>query len=300
MFGVGPRSSKYGYKDYQQEWSAYFSAIRKAVPGAPFAGPDVTPFNNKWITSFAGDENKNIKLMDGHYYVTGPASISSIGYNDILSQNTKLEAYLGTLHSESSKYHLPFRISECNSVFGGGKRGVSDVFASALWALDFMWEVAGYKGQGVNFHGGGSTFIYSPVTIENGLFAARPEYYAMLAFKYGAVGQTIIPVTFSRPEYNVSAHACVNADSTYSITLINKEVESSFAFTVQLNKTASTVQVARLIAPGGITSSTASFAGSTVNADGTFEPNITEQYNINQKSFIVNVPAGSAAVVTVR
>jgi len=299
VFDLRPGSSKYNYTDYQQEWGAYFSAIRKQVPSAPFAGPDITPFNNKWIISFAGDENKNIRLMDGHYYVTGPASISSISYNDILTQNTKLDAYLGTLHTESSKYHLPFRISECNSVFGGGKRGVSDVFASALWALDFMWEVAGYKGQGVNFHGGGNSFVYSPVTIENGAFIARPEYYAMLAFKYGAVGQTIIPVTVSRPEYNFSANACVSADSTYSITLVNKEVESSFAFTIQLSKTASTVQVARLTAPG-IDSSTASFAGSTVNADGTFDPNITEQYNINQKSFVINVPAGSAAVVTVR
>jgi hypothetical protein len=299
VFNLRPGSSKYSYEDYQEEWGDYLSAIRKEVPGAPFAGPDVTPFNNKWVKSFAGEESKNIKLIDGHYYVTGPASVSSISYKDILTQNIKLEAYLGTLHTEASKYHLPFRISECNNVFGGGKRGVSDVFASALWALDFMWEVAVYKGQGVNFHGGGRSFVYSPLTIENGLFIARPEYYAMLAFKYGAVGQTIIPVTVSRPEFNFSAHACVNADSTYSITLVNKEVESSFAFTIQLNKTATTVKVARLFAPG-IDSSTASFAGSTVNADGTFEPNITEQYNLNQKSLVVNVPPGSAAVVTVK
>jgi hypothetical protein len=299
MFSTGPRTAKYNYKNYQYEWGEFFLAIRKETPDAPFGGPDVTPFNNEWITSFAANENKNIKLIDGHYYVTGPASLASINYNDILTQNTKLAAYLGTMHTEASKYHIPFRVSECNSVFGGGKNGVSDVFASALWALDFMWEVAGYKGQGINFHGGGRSFFYSPITIENGSFIAKPEYYAMLAFKYGAVGQTMVPITFTHPEYNLSAHACVNADGTYAITLINKEVESSFAFTIQLSKAASSVQVARLTAPS-ITSASTTFAGNMVNEDGTFTPNITEQYTPNQNTFVVNVPAGSAVVITIK
>jgi hypothetical protein len=299
VFKLGPRPAKYNYKAYQYEWGNYFSTIRKEAPGAPFGGPDVTPFNNEWITSFATNENKNIKLIDGHYYVTGPASLPSISYNDILSQNVKLSAYLGTMHTEASKYHVGFRVSECNSVFGGGKNGVSNVFASALWALDFMWEVSDYKGQGINFHGGGHSFFYSPITTENGSFIAKPEYYAMLAFKHGAVGQTILPVTFNHPEYNLKAHACVNADGAYSITLINKELKSSFAFTIQLSKTVSSVQVARLTAPG-INSVSTSFAGSTVNDDGSFSPNLTEQYTPNQNSFVINVPAGSAAVITIK
>jgi hypothetical protein len=300
MYNDGPRHASYKYANYQQEWNDYFSAIRKKVSAASFAGPDVTPFNSRWITSFADKENKNIKLIDGHYYVTGPASIASINYNDILTQNPKLAGYLGALHTTVSKYNLPFRISECNSVFGGGKSGVSDVFASALWALDFMWDVADYKGQGVNFHGGGSFFVYTPIAAENGTFTARPVYYAMLAFKYGATGQSILPVKVNGAGYNISAHACVNADNSYSITLINKEIESSFAFTIQLSKTASNAQVARLIAPDIISATGTTFAGSTANPDGTFVPNITEQYSINQKSFVVIVPPGSAAIVTVR
>jgi hypothetical protein len=300
VFSLGPRPHSYNYFSYHDDWRAYFNTVRKEFPDAPFAGPDVTPFNSTWINKFTANESKNINLVDGHYYDTGPASMPSIHYSDILSENTKLADYLGTLHLTSSKYHLPFRVSECNSVFGGGKSGVSNVFASALWALDFMWEVAEYKGQGVNFHGGGRRFFYSPVGADDGAFIAKPEYYAMLAFKYGAVGQTIVPVSISHAEYNVSAHACVSADSTWSVTLINKELKSSFAFTIKLNKTASTVQVARLQAPDITSATGTTFAGSLVNADGSFYPNITEQYSITQKSFVVNVPAGSAAVVTIR
>ena len=122
------------------------SAVKKALrPNASFAGPDVDPFNNDWIKWFAANENKNIVLMDGHYYVTGPASDSSITYHNILTDNPKLNGYLSLLYSQSSKYNLPFRISECNSIWGGGKHDVSDTFASSLWALDFMWAVAENK-----------------------------------------------------------------------------------------------------------------------------------------------------------
>ena len=300
VFKLGPRTSYYNFSNYQQDWENYLTAVKKTAPDALFAGPDITPYNGDWIKWFAVKENKNVMLIDGHYYVTGPASNPSINYQDILATDTKLAPYLATLNSESSKYNLSYRVSECNSVWGGGKKGVSDIFASALWALDFMWNVAENKGQGINFHGGGSFFVYTPVADENGVFVAQPEYYAMLAFKYGGTGKTIIPVTTNDAGYNFSAHACTNADKTYSITLINKEAAKNFCFTVKLNNAASTIQVARLIAPAINSAKGITFAGSAVNADGTFIPAVTEQYTVTNQSFVVKIPAGSAAVITVQ
>ncbi len=300
MFSKTVRTSKFGYADFQNEWDTYLKAVRKADPHAPFAGPDITPFNNKWLTSFTAAENKNIKIVDGHYYATGPASLSSITYNDILVQNPKLPEYLATLYNTSAKYHLPFRISEGNSVYGGGKKGVSNVFASALWALDFMWTVAENKGQGINFHGGGEFFVYSPLGIEGGTIGPRPEYYAMLAFKYGAVGQSIVPVKLNAGRFRVEAHACVSADKSYAITLINKEIKTNFSFTVNLSKPASTVKIARLSGDGINLSTGTTFGGSIVNTDGTFATNVPEQRLTNQNSVTVEVPAGSAAVVIIK
>lgn len=299
VFYLHWRSATYNCINYQREWSGYLSAVRKQTPQAPFAGPDITPFSNEWLISFAGNENKNIRLIDGHYYDTGPASLPSITYTDILTQNPKLTEYLATLHATAYKYHLPFRISEGNSVFGGGKPGVSDVFASALWALDFMWTVAENHGQGINFHGGGDFFVYSPLTVQNGIALSKPEYYAMLAFKYGAVGQTILPATLEQTGYNISAHACINKDKTYTITLINKEVNSGFAFNVQLSHPTSAVKVLRLAAPDIASGDGTTFGGSVVNNDGTFTPSSTETQQISGNSFVVHVPAGSAAVITV-
>ena len=302
VFYNKPRPSLYKYPDYQKEWDTYFSAVKSVAPAARFAGPDVIPFDNSWINAFADAEHGNVRLITGHYYNNGPASNAAITYQNILTQNPRLEGYLSDMGKISAKYHMPYRIAECNSIYGGGKPGASDVFASALWALDFMWTVAENNGQGVNFHGGGPRFAYSPITTENGVFVARPEYYAMLAFRHGNKAGTIIPATIADPrDYNnCRAYACVNADSSYSVTLINKEAAKNFSFTVQLTKSASTIEIARLKAPAITSATGTTFAGTAISADGTFNPVAAKKYAVNKKSFVINVPAASAAVVTVR
>jgi hypothetical protein len=71
-------------------------------------------------------------------------------------------------------------MSEGNTCYSGGKAGVSNTFASALWVLDFMLSVAAAGGSGVNLHGGGDG-MYTPIagSMERG-FSARPIYYGML------------------------------------------------------------------------------------------------------------------------
>jgi hypothetical protein len=297
VFNYGMRPPTYNYSGYQVEWETYLSAVRSAVPQAAFAGPDVA-YNTDWITAFAGNEAKNVKLLDGHYYLTGPATEPYITYQTILAYSTKLPNYLLTLKNASVQYNLPYRVTESNNIYGGGKKGVSDVFASALWALDFIWTVAENNGVGFNFHGGDSLY-YSPVLVQNGVLKASPEYYAMLAFKYGGTGGTIIPANISNDQY-CSAYACEKTDGTYAFTLINKDEKNNYSFNIQLNKTASGIQVARLAAPSVTATTGTTFAGAMVNADGTFETKTTEQYSVNGKNFVVNVPAGSAAVVIVQ
>jgi hypothetical protein len=301
VFYRNKRTATYNYADYQKEWDIYFKAVKKTAPKAWFSGPDADPFNPFWMESFVKNEYRNIRLMDAHYYNTGPASNPAITYNDILKPNPLLYAYLLQLSKMSVKYHIPYRISETNSIWGRGKPGISDAFASALWALDFMWAVAENNGHGVNFHGGGSHFIYTPIGIENGQYVPHPEYYAMLAFKYGGAMGTIIPATIADPRdyYNLNAYACIKSGNAYSITLINKDETANYSVTVQLSKAATSMTVDRLTAPSVTSKTGTTFAGSAIKADGTFTPSTKEQA-LGSKTFVVDVPAGSAVVVTVK
>ncbi len=294
----GLRNKTYSFGDYQTDWNSYFSVIRTTTPNAAFAGPDVA-YDIDWLPQFSQNEGNNVNLIDGHYYLIGPATDPSIIYSTLLHNDSRLNDVVQTLSKTSSQYNIPYRITECNNVFGGGKAGVSDVFASALWALDFMWIVASNNGQGVNFHGGDGLF-YSPVTIQNGVTTVNPEYYAMLAFKYGSTGGTIISTTVSKSAYNCSAYACANANKTMSVTLINKEEAIEVSFAVQLTKAVTSITVIRLSAPSVTASAGTTFAGSMVNTDGTFTPGNPEQYAVNQNSFTIKVPSGSAAIITMQ
>jgi len=87
------------------------------------------------------------------------------------------------------KSNLPFRLAETNSCYQGGKAGVSDTFASALWGADFdVSALASAGGVGINFHGGGYG-VYTPIagTVASG-FTARPIFYGMLLFRANGSG----------------------------------------------------------------------------------------------------------------
>ena len=73
---------------------------------------------------------------------------------------TSLAAAVATAHARG----IPLRADELNSVSCGGARGVSDTFASSLWVLDTLFNMAQVGVDGVNIH----TFhkaIYEPFAV---------------------------------------------------------------------------------------------------------------------------------------
>jgi hypothetical protein len=290
------RDPGYTLPDYISDFTSYLEAVQKAVPTADFAGPGIA-FNTSWISTFAGSKGGYLKLLDGHYYEAGPATDLGITYQLILGTSFKLPTLISAFQDSPFKDQLPYRVTESNNIYGGGKPGVSDVFASAIWALDVMWTLADNGCQGINFHTG-TNLYYSPVVNENGQFVTRPEYYAMLAFRYGSANGNLVSLNTDDSRY-CTAHAS-KIGGNYTVTLINKSIDKSYYFNIIPGMQISSVKVSRLTAPSLTATAGVKFAGSTVNTDGTFSPSATESYTVNDKRFTVNVPAGSAAVVTIQ
>lgn len=80
---------------------------------------------------------------------------------------------------------LPFRLDELNSVSCRGEPGVSDTFASSMWILDTLFNLAAAGVDGVNVHTLPQA-PYEPFTFSRsgGSWTAsvRPVYYGMLMF----------------------------------------------------------------------------------------------------------------------
>ena len=78
---------------------------------------------------------------------------------------------------------IPFKIGEGNSISCGGRAGVSDVFAAALWAVDILFTAAALGLQRWNFHGMPQG-PYSAIAFAgaSNVPQVRPLYYGLLAF----------------------------------------------------------------------------------------------------------------------
>ncbi len=145
---AGHRQPGYGYDQYLAEFKRFADAVRRRVPGAPLAGPAVIDATD-WVRSFAHDVPDS-RLLTEHYYLSVSAEpAATIG--NLLRLDDRFTSVITQLRSIGGSSGIPYRMGELNSFAGGGKPGVSDTFASALWGLDLMFTLAAAGGAGINW-----------------------------------------------------------------------------------------------------------------------------------------------------
>lgn len=162
---------------YYADYKAFVAAVRQAVPHAPFAGPD-TAVAMDWVDAFAKRVGKDAVFLSSHLYAMGPGTDPTQNAALLLSGKSRLAEQIAQARAASTG-GVPFRLTEVNSCFRGGRPGVSDAFAAALWGADMMLETATAGYAGVNLHGGGDG-IYTPIAVTpEGGVELRPLYFGM-------------------------------------------------------------------------------------------------------------------------
>jgi hypothetical protein len=126
---------------------------------------------------------------------------------------------------------LRYRIEEANNFFNGGAKDVSDTFASALWALDYLHWWAAHQAAGINFHTGDQVAAgermnpcryASFLTSETG-YHVQPIGYGIKAFTLGSHGRIVRVAVNAKSELNLTAYGVLAADRSLWVTVINKE-----------------------------------------------------------------------------
>lgn len=295
----GHRPHGYNYQNHLEEYRRFKSAIRAALPGIPFAGPDAA-LENDWVQRFAKDEGSDLKLLTHHYYRGGAGNPTST-LDQLLHRDPKLISLLQTLNDTSEQAHLPFRICETNSFSGGGKPGVSNTFGSALWMLDYMLTVAWGGGSGVNIETGVNQldFIssYSPIDDNGrGIYSAAPGYYGMLAFAYAGQGEKLA-LDYDPGPLNLTAYATLQQPHRITVTIVNKDAVRGAEIELSPKQHLSRATAMRLSGPSLESHQGVTFAGAAVTTDGTWNPAKTEPIRLHENSGKVHVPAASAVVV---
>jgi len=295
----GIRPNNWRYPQYKEEFTAVYDAIKAKDAQIPITGPAVTKSTN-WMPLFMADFKDRIALATSHvYHLSAPET-------DPKAQRfTSVEKLLGEKYpddwiiklKDATSVGVPYRVGECNTASGGGKRGVSNAFVSALWAIDFMFDVAQAGGQGVNFHGSFTANNYSPIVFDkkSSRYVAAPMYYGMLFFSRAAQGTLV--ATEAKSDAKLIAHSVLGADGKLRVTLVNKDLTKPIAASLAVGGKFAKGQVLRLTAPSIDATEGVTFAGATVNADGTWAPKTTEALTLSVGTATVTLPPASAALL---
>src|SRR6202453_4439168 len=161
LFGRHLRDPKsWSAKTYLEQWLAIARAVTARVPGAKFGMPDVAS-DVAWLTGIAElwpsiQNPPHVTTLTHHYYFGGPATNPEVNIPNLLKPFTmaKVQKTADIATEAAKKMGIRVRMTEGNTCYRGGKPGVSDVFAAALWSADYSLLLASNNYSGVNLHGG--------------------------------------------------------------------------------------------------------------------------------------------------
>jgi hypothetical protein len=154
---------------YLQEWLRFARAITAAVPAAKFGMPDIAA-RLDWLTEIAElwptiQNPPRVVQLTHHYYFGGPATNPRVNIPNLLSPDSAatVQGMADIAKSAAAKIGVPLRMTEGNTCFRGGKPGLSDVFAAALWSADYALRLAANGYTGLNLHGGSGPSVANSV-----------------------------------------------------------------------------------------------------------------------------------------
>ena len=266
-------------KAYLEEWLALARAIATRVPGARFGMPDVAS-KVSWLTEIA-DQWPSIQAppyvttLTHHYYFGGPATNPDVNIPNLLEpapmQRVQNTANIAT--AAASKIGARVRITEGNTCYRGGKPGVSDVFAAALWAADYSLLLASNGYSGVNLHGGTGKSVansvggylpgdallqasgktpeqiaahphpfYTPIATFGSDYMLEPVAYGLKfagSFSGGMLLRTDFSTKLQAAGVNATAYAAKTPGGQTSLIILNKDAVADLELELDFGRAAS-------------------------------------------------------------
>jgi hypothetical protein len=296
------------YSDYQ----AYRTAIAKTAPGVGLVAPETgsAPKAVTYLQDFAKREQGHVDLtaLTTHFY---PACAKSghVSISQLLSQSfhDKIQTRADILVNAAKPLHIPAIMDEANSVSCEGQDGTSDVYASALWAVDDELMIAKTGIRGEYFHsaiakcGAPKPFYkaYTPFCAATdadaaaGRLIAHPEYYGLLMLQQIGTGNF---VSLTNPDTaTLRAYAVKNGSR---LRLVLDNLSGSRTVSVKLDGKYTSGDLLGLSAPALTSKTGITLGGAKVASNGTFPGTTKTTITVSGSTLTLSLPAGSATLVT--
>jgi hypothetical protein len=277
-------------KTYLDEWLTLARAVTAKVPGAKFGMPDVAG-NVDWLTEIAAawptiENPPHVTTLTHHYYFGGPATNPAVNIPNLMSPATmaKVQKTADTATAAADKMGARVRMTEGNTCYRGGKPGVSDVLASALWSADYSLLLAANNYSGVNLHGGTGQSVansvggslpgdalleqqgatpaeiashphpfYTPIATFGSDYKLEPVARGLQfagSFSGGRLFAINLEATLQAAGVGATAYAAALPGGKRSVIILNKDLEKDLAVSIGFDKGGdSPVEVETLVAP---------------------------------------------------
>ncbi len=224
---------------------------------------------------------------------------------------------------------IPLRIDETNSVSCGGVAGVSDTFASALWATSYITQAMAAGAAGINLEGNpancaGYTPLCAPdpTALLEGRLRAQPEWYALLLTR-SLVGDRPLPTTIATEgattegsttentttegsttegSPNLVAASFSEPDHSLKVVLVDDEPQGTSPLALRLDVGAGlgAAQILRLTAPSPSATGDVLLVGRAVATNGSLgSPAAKENVAVHSGILALELPPASAMLITV-
>ena len=297
---------RYNAARYTSEFTAYSRAVSSVSGGVPLSGPEVANprLDLSWLQAMLAADRPTLGMLTAHRYPLSACAPRSSRLYPTIGRILNPRATVSEARSTwpairlARQAGLPFRITEMNSVTCGGVRGVSNTFATALWAPDALFALLRAGVAGVNIHVRPSK-VNAAFAIENGRLAARPLLYGLLAFVRTLNGhpQMVGTRVATSRRVNVAVWATRNRAGAINVLALDK---GSRAVRLWVDAPpAGPAVVQRLTAPGVRATSGVTLAGQTVSPAGTLTGRVrTERITAGGSGYRVTLPPYSGAIVS--
>jgi hypothetical protein len=305
-----------GYSGFKSNWDAFRTDIN-ALSGASavkfvgpsFGGQQPWVYTSSDLNSFVNGEVSHLTYASQHWYpqngCTGsPTVAAELSAASAKPPDSSYASYVSNAHTAGTT----LRISEMNDVDCGGRSGISNTFAAALWMSDAMFNLASVGTDGVNIFSdeGNYDLLDFPslsactINVTSGC-NVDPNYYGFQLFQEATQNSAkFLPVS-TTTSANVSVWATIDAAGIIRIAVLNKDQTNSGTVGITLagygNASLKTLTAPSVTATRGVSYGGQTFDGST---DGTIQGTLsTTAVTPTSGVYTFAIAPTSAALITV-
>ena len=292
-------------------FSRNFARIARALPPVPLAGP--TSGGRRWfrhVGRFLAD-HRHVTVatlhrypLEGCYVKPPNPTYPTIAHLLSARSTHALADSVVTAVRQAHAHGASLRVDEMNTVSCGSDPSVGHSFASALWALNVLFQLARVGVDGVNLHTfPGATYALFSFRQVGGQWrgVVNPEYYGLEMFAQAApAGSRLLSV--SRPRTRqLQAYATQDPRGTVRAVVIN-EGSGARTVDVRVHGASRTGTIELLTAPSigatsGVTLGGQSYGNSTTTGRlaGARKTNTIAP---TRGGYVLSVPPASAVMLT--